>query len=198
MLKKYVVLLGIILALILLAIAAACYPGGSQANINSVGYDWKNNYMSNLFSIKAVNGADNMSRPWADAGMFFFCIGLAIFFYHFSGKIPQKNASNIIKYVGIGSMVFAFLIVTPLHDIMVFYIAVFLFRSKLTLLKIIAVICLLVFYATTYMYYARSYVEFLPIMQKATFLLVIIWILCLEYFTSAADFQVTKKEQPTN
>ncbi|MEO6283182.1 MAG: hypothetical protein ABIN80_23905 [Dyadobacter sp.] len=41
------------------------YPGGSQVDINSVGYDWKNNYISNLFGEKSFNGTKSGSRFWA-------------------------------------------------------------------------------------------------------------------------------------
>jgi hypothetical protein len=37
-------------------VATLYYPGGSQYDKNSVGYDWKNNYLSYLFDAKAVNG----------------------------------------------------------------------------------------------------------------------------------------------
>jgi len=57
MLKKHSVLPGIIISLSLLVIATFYYPGGSQFDKSSVGYDWKNNYISNLFGEKAINGA---------------------------------------------------------------------------------------------------------------------------------------------
>jgi hypothetical protein len=62
--KKYPVLIGVIISMLLLFIATSKYPGGSQFNKNAVGYDWKNNYISNLFGEKAVNGEDNASRFW--------------------------------------------------------------------------------------------------------------------------------------
>jgi hypothetical protein len=66
--KKYLPLYSIFLSLILLGVSVSLYPGGSQANLHSVGYDWKNNYLSNLFGEKAMNGPENASRPWAIAG----------------------------------------------------------------------------------------------------------------------------------
>ena len=95
-------------------------------------------------------------------------------------------------------MLFTFLIVTPLHDIMItlsstlflvsiFYITVFIFKTKLILLKIYSIICLLIFYSTLFLYGSGEY-TYLPIMQKVTFISVIILILCLEYFTVKDDF----------
>ena len=43
MLKKYSILLGIVISIALLLVAASYYPGGSQYDKKSIGYDWKNN-----------------------------------------------------------------------------------------------------------------------------------------------------------
>lgn len=203
MFKKYAILTGIIIALLLLVIATRYYPGGSQHNKNSIGYDWKNNYLSNLFGEKAVNGAPNAAQPWSAAGMLFLSLSFALFFVDFSKKIPQKSAANIIRYFGAGAMIFAFLAITPLHDIMVamactmapvsmFYITVFVFRSKLYLFKILSVACLLIFYTCSYCYYTYSYIEFLPVLQKTALVITVTWVLSLEYFTKPADFNPLK------
>ncbi len=203
MFKKYAILIGIIIALLLLIVATRYYPGGSQHDKGSIGYDWKNNYLSNLFGEKAVNGAPNTARPWSAAGMLFLALSWALFFISFSKKIPQKSAAGIIKYFGAGAMIFTFLAVTPLHDIMVtlastmalvsiFYITVFVFKSKLHLFKILSVIYMIVFYTCSFSYYTSSYLEYLPILQKTALVITITWVLSLQYFTTAADFQPIK------
>jgi hypothetical protein len=200
MLKRYLILIGIIIALLLLVVAAVYYPGGSQLDKNSVGYDWKNNYLSNLFSVKAVNGAANASRPWAIAGMLFLCSAFGLFFFEFSKKIPSKLSANIIRYFGIGAMLFAFLVVAPYHDIMVtisstlalvsmFYIIIFIFKSKLHLFKVLSVVCMVALYSCNYVYFTRTGLEILPVLQKAAMLLTITWMLCLQYFTTSTDFE---------
>ncbi|WP_026998162.1 hypothetical protein [Flectobacillus major] len=199
MFKKHFVLIGIIVALLLLLIATLVYPGGSLSNKNAVGFDWSKNFISNLFAEKAVNGLDNPARLWADGGMIFLALSFATFFIAFSQKIPVKSASMIIRYLGAGGMVFMFLIVTPLHDIMItiastmflvslFYITVFVLKSKLTLLKYLCVFGLLIFYYTLYLYGSGSY-DILPIMQKVTFISTIVLILGLTYFTKKEDFE---------
>lgn len=196
---KYLILAGLFISLALLVIAALYYPGGSQLDKNSIGYDWKNNYLSNLFGPKAVNGADNTSRPWSAAGMLVLSVSCALFFIEFSKKIPAKGAAGIIRYFGAGAMVFTFLAITPLHDIMVtlaftaalvsmFYITVFVFKAKLYVLAALSVVCLLFFYSSNYIYTTRTHLEILPVMQKATFALTITWMLSLLYFTTSADF----------
>lgn len=202
-LKKHLILIGIALSLILLVIATSSYPGGSQSDPHSVGYNWTENYLSNLFNPVAVNGAPNLARPWAIAAMAYLCASLALFFWQFSANIPQKVPARIIRYAGLGSMASALLIATPLHDLMItvsgtgvlvaiFYITIFVFRSKLLLLKVLSVCCLLLLYACSYMYYTQSYLELLPVMQKIGVMVLIIWVLGLVYGADEGDFQWVK------
>lgn len=199
MLKKYSVLTGIVISIIMLLIATMVYPGGSMYDNNSVGFDWSKNFISNLFAAKALNGADNPSRFWADGGMIFHALSFAIFFIEFSKKIPVKSASKVIKYMGVGGMIFASLIVTPIHDLVItisstlflislFYITVFIFKTRLHFLKFLCVICLLIIYFSLYLYGSGDF-ELLAIMQKVTFLSTIILVLSLEYFVKKEDFE---------
>jgi hypothetical protein len=205
MLKKYSILFGIIIAVALLVIATLYYPGDSQQNINSIGYSWQNNYLSNLFGAKAMNGRDNPSRPWAVCGMLFLAASFAVFFIKFSKKLPSKTSAGIIKYCGTGAMVFVFLAVTPYHDIMItiggtlalisiFYITIFVFTSTLHWLIILCVVCMLVAYACNYIYYTRSNLEILPVVQKIALSVTIILMLCLHYFTAAGNFMQKKNK----
>lgn len=193
MIPKNIILIGLIISMLLLLISALYYPGGSSHDPNAEGFSMAHNYLSNLFNARAVNGLDNPGKPWAIVGMLFLCATLGGFFIKFSQRIEQKSAANIIKFAGIGSMVFAFLTVTPLHDLMIslstslaliasFYIIVFILKSKFLFLKILSVVCLLVTYGCAYMYFTRSYLDFLPIMQKVCLLVNIAWIISLEYF----------------
>lgn len=183
MLKKHSVLAGILAATVLLIMATQFYPGGAMADKNSVGFDWTQNFISNLFGEKAINGHENLARYWAYAGMVFLSLSLTVFFVQFSFKIPHKGSGMIVRYLGSLGMLFTFLIVTPLHDLMVvlsstfflvclFYITVFIFKTKQHFLKLLCVICLLIFYTTLYLYGTGAF-DILPIMQKLTFVSVI-------------------------
>lgn len=204
MLRKYAVLIGIIIAVALLLTATFLYPGGSLFDRQSAGFSWSKNFISNLFGAKAVNGEDNPARFWADAGMIFLAVSFALFFIGFSRKIPVKSASSVVKYLGTAGMLCTFLIVTPLHDVMItaastlflvslFYITVFILKSKLHLFKPLCIICLLIFYYTLYLYGLRKY-GLLPLMQKITFASTIILIVILEYFTKKEDFESAAKK----
>jgi hypothetical protein len=134
-------------------IAISIYPGGSMFDKNSVGFDWTKNFISNLFATKALNGSENSSRIWACLGMIILPFSYAIFFINMSKKLPEKNAGNSIKYGSVANILFMFLIVTPLHDLMLnisislfwtclVVITVFIFKSGLNLFKFLCVISL--------------------------------------------------------
>lgn len=203
--KRHLILIGISLGTLLLVIATLYYPGGSYENVNAAGYDWIDNYISNLLSPLAVNGAENTARPFAVLGVLLLTSSFGAFFVKFSRRIKIRSAALVIKYLGVAATLFGLLTVIPsLHDPMVtlssiltllifFYITVMVLKSKLTLMKVMSIAFLLTFYFAAYMYFSRFMLQHLPLMQKTIFLMKIIWILCLEYLTREEDFQhITK------
>jgi hypothetical protein len=197
--SKHLLPFGIVLSLALLTVAVNTYPGGNHFDANSIGFDWKQNYLCNLFDKMAVNGARNSARIWAISGWFILCSSFAFFFIRFSKNIAVKSAARIIRYCGILGTTAAFLVVTPLHNaaitatlvflmISALYISMFIFKSKMTWLKILAVLLFLVAYSTAAIFYTRFHLEILPSMQKATLVVFLSWILSLQYFTRREDF----------
>ena len=202
---KYSVLLCVVISALFLMIATFLYPGGSILDKDSVGFNWSKNFFSNLFLAQALNGNANPSRIWALIGMVFNSIGYGLFFIHTSRKIPQKHAELFLKSIGIANMLFTFLIATPLHDVMVtvsstltmiglFYITVFILRTRLHWLKFFCIVSLLIFYFTFYLYGAGDW-GLLAVMQKVTFLCFMLLVLIIEYFTKSEDFQQIKSNR---
>jgi CDP-diglyceride synthetase len=200
MMKKHLFLIGIVVAVTLLLIAMRTYPGGSAHDPQAVGFNWKNNYICNLFAERAINGAFNSARLWAISGWFFMCTSVAAFFIEFSRRLPRRGAASIIRFSGIGTGIFGFLAVTPLHDVMitiagifslltVFYITIFIFKARLTFLSILSIFCLAAWYAVNYVYYTRQYLYLLGVMQKVSLLAAIIWALCVYYLSRPEDFR---------
>jgi hypothetical protein len=137
------------------------------------------------------------------SGMLFLSVSFGLFFIRFSKKIQIKSAARVLQYLGTAGIGCTFLIVTPLHDLMVtiaatlflvnlFYITVFVYKSKLHLFKFLCTVCLLISYYTLYLYGSGDY-TFLPIMQKVKFICIIILILLLDYFTHEKDFEHIKQ-----
>jgi len=205
MIKKYSVLIGVTISLVFLVIAISIYPGGSVFDRNSIGFDWTKNFISNLFGAKALNGAENNSKMWAYLGMILLPFSYAIFFFNISKKIPDRNAGYILKYGGVANIVCMFLIVTPLHDLMlnisislfwtcIVVITVFIFKTRLHLFKFFCIACLLFFYYSIYSW-AISDWDLLPMMQKVNFINSTLLILGLEYFTKQEDFAHMKSRR---
>lgn len=197
MVKKYSVLICMVISAILIVIATLVYPGGSLLDKNSIGFDWSKNFLSNLFATKAINGSENSGLVWALIGMAFHSVGYGIFFINMSRKIPSRQWANILKFIGATNILFIFLIATPLHDLGtisiiltllgLFTITVFILKSKLHLLKFCCIICLLTFYCFFFLF-GFGYLGLAVIMQKVYNISSMILILGLEYFTKYEDF----------
>ncbi|HXD77480.1 MAG TPA: hypothetical protein VN616_06710 [Puia sp.] len=203
MLRKHIFLIGIVVGLVLIAIATTVYPGGSAFNPASVGFSWKYNYMCNLFGGTAVNGAVNNARSWAICGWFVMCFTNAIFFVRFATRISAIGASRIVCYCGVLGAISAFLAVTPLHDIAitctlvflmtaVLYILIFVFKSKRAYLKVLGLLTMVVTYLSAYVYYTGTFLQSLATLQKASLFCILTWFLCLNYFTTKDDFRVAR------
>jgi hypothetical protein len=195
--KKYSVLICMLISLILIVIATLLYPGGSLIDKNSIGFSWSKNFLSNLFATKAINGSENRGWIWALIGMAFHSVGYGIFFINMSKKIPSRQSSNILKFIGFMNILFIFLIATPLHDfgtisiiltlVGLFTITVFILKSKLNFLKFFSIVCLLTFYCF-FSLFGFGYMGWAVIMQKVYNLSSILLVLVLEYFTKYEDF----------
>ncbi len=197
MIKKYSVLICLIISVILIVIATLVYPGGSLLDKNSIGFGWSKNFLSNLFAAKAINGSENPGRIWAVVGIAFYSIGFGVFFINMSKKIPSKQWAVILKFIGIANIILIFLIATPLHDVGVisivltliglFTITVLILKSKLHLLKFCCIICLLTFYCF-FALFGFGYMGLAVIMQKVYVISSMLLVLELEYFTRYEDF----------
>ena len=197
MVKKYSVLICLVISVILIVKATLVYPGGSLLDKNSIGFDWSKNFLSNLFATKAINGSENPGRIWAIIGMAFHSVGYGIFFINMSKKISSRQWANILKFIGATNILFIFLIATPLHDLGtisiiltlfgLFTITVFVLKSKLHLLKFCCIICLLTFYCF-FSLYGFGYLGLAVIMQKVYNASSMLLVLGLEYFTKHEDF----------
>jgi hypothetical protein len=204
MVKKYSVLISLVISVVFIVIAASVYPGGSLLDKNSIGFGWSKNFLSNLFAVKAINGSENPGRIWAVIGMVFHSIGYGIFFINMSKKISSRQWANIFKFIGSANIILIFLIATPLHDLGVisiiltliglFIITAFILKSKLHLLKFCCIFCLLTYYCF-FALFGFGYMGLSVIMQKVYVISSMLLVLGLEYFTKYEDFMPFKSEQ---
>ena len=191
--------IGIVIFVGLYIFSSTLYPGGSQANLNSEGFDWINNYWCNLMNEKGMNGQPNPAKPYSIIAMIILCLSLMFFFIQFA-QIYSKSKiwKRIIKTSGIISMSFAILIFTKYHDLMTTLSSIFglfvvigiireIYKSKLSIYKITGVICILILGINNYIYYTQQFIQVLPLLQKITFVIVLLWIIGL-------NFEMNKKK----
>jgi hypothetical protein len=184
-------------SVLLIMKATLVYPGGSLLDKNSIGFDWSKNFLSNLFTPKAINGSENTGRIWAMIGMAFHSIAYGVFFINMSKKIASSPWTNILKYIGAANIIFIFLIATPLHDIGTIsivvtvaglgIITVCILKSKLHFLKFCCIFCLLTYYCF-FSFYGLGYLGLTAIMQKVYVISSMLLVVGLAYFTQVEDF----------
>ena len=189
--KRVITLLpivGIVLFVVLYVFSSLLYPGGSQADLSSIGFDWVNNYWCNLMNEKGMNGQLNPARPYAITAMIILCSGLMVFFIQFANAYCKNiKWKTLVITSGIISMSLAMLVFTEYHDLMTMISSFFglftvigiireVYFSSMVIYKYSGVLCLLLLGINNYLYYSKDLIEVLPMLQKITFGVVLLWI----------------------
>ena len=171
-------LLGVLASAVLLVLAAARYPGG---------YDWFEQSVSSLFQPSALNGSHNISRSLAALAVFVFCASMAIVFNTIARSGPSRFHRKTIQIAGIGSMVYAALVVTPMHDVLVGVALLFFVTAMVTIFHWLylerrfgmlgaGIACLALTLCNATMYYGEVLYGFLPVVQKFSLVLWVSWL----------------------
>jgi hypothetical protein len=187
--KATLPLLGVFAAVVLFALATARYPGG---------YDWARQSISALFQPRALNGAENPARPLAVLAIFIFCLSMAAAFI--SSRAKSRFHRNTIEIAGIGSMVYAFLVVTPMHNLLVGVALLFFVTAMLATLHMVylegrsamfyaGIVCLALPLCNAGMYYGNLLYGFLPIVQKFAMAMWVGWLFAVQFAESKGEAQ---------
>lgn len=189
---------GIGLFVLLYIVAAFLYPGGSDANKKATGFSWLHNYWCELMASHAQNGEINTARPVAITAMLVLVISLITFWY----RIPflfngNKTGSLFIRYCGISSMLIVPFMFAGRHD-MVMNVAGLLGCMAITILVIKlrankmyrlfahGILCIILCSINNYIYYTGNFFYYLPVIQKITFLIFLLWFTLLSVKISTA------------
>ncbi len=179
---------GIVLFFCLYFTAALNYPGGSQEDFYSSGFSWRNNYWCNLLDAQAINGVLNGARPFAIAAMIVLCCTLAFFWYGFPVFAGMGATSiKVIRYAGMAGMATAFFLFIGPHDIIINVASLFglvsvlgtlagLRQKKWNVLLGMGILILALIVINNICYYNQGLLNYLPIVQKITFLIFLSWI----------------------
>lgn len=186
---KYFPSFGCIVFAILITISSIYYPGGSEHNPQATQYSWNENYMCDITASVATNGLPNDFAPVAVAAMLFITGGIAFFFYLLPYWLSITGLWGIvIRWLGISSMIAAMLIFTSLHDMMIGtasllallpLLGTFYFLAKYSANRFffIGLLILLLIGINNYIYYTDQLIDYLPSIQKSTFIVVILWLI---------------------
>ena len=173
---RFLSLFGILVAVALVGVATSLHPG----------WDWSRDYLSTLLR------ASSPARTPAIAGMLIFCVSIAVVFERLARAAESVTSAKLIRIGGIGSMVYAALAFTVMHDLMVtislgfFVVAVLallhaLYASRELVFLAAGCVCFVVLVASATIYYAELYVVALPWAQRASFGLFAIWLVSLDF-----------------
>jgi hypothetical protein len=110
--------------------------------------------------------------------------------------LPQKT----IEIAGIGSMVYAFLVVTPMHDMLVGVGLVFFVTAMFVTLHMLylernfgmldaGIVCLALSLSNAVMYYGNLLFGFLPVFQKISLAMRVGWLIALQLAESNGGTQ---------
>jgi hypothetical protein len=187
-------LLGIVISVCLFFVATTCYPGGTTDSATSAGYDWEHNFICALFAAKALNGAANPARLVAIPAMLVLCVSIGALFKSISNKSTSRILRKTIEIGGIGATVYAFLVVTPMHNLMVNIALPFALIAQLATLHLLYVmrrsrlffvgsICIVLLLLSAAMYYGNVFFGLLPVVQKVSLVLCIGWLVAVHYTT---------------
>lgn len=205
-LKNYLPSAGILIFAALYIYSASLYPGGSQADRNAKGFDWVNNYWCTMFAVKGMNGEPNPARPFSITGMIVLWISLLRFFFMFSEIFfAGLFWKRIIRISGTLSVIFASLLITRFHDFMTTTASIFglltlagivtgIAGSSLKFYKITGIVCIILIGINNYIYYSRQFIYALPLIQKFTFVIVLLWIIGLNHVIVLRKRTITDTE----
>lgn len=183
--------IGIIVYIMLYWFASTLYPGGNQHDLNAIGFDWMHNYWCNLMNETAMNGVPNPARPYAISAMTLLCASFTLFFIQFANRMVKSRFWKLaIQIFGVLSMVSANLIFTEHHDLMTTLSSVFgvfvvigvireIYRSNLSVFKLTGLFNIGLLAINNCIYYTEQGLEYLPMIQKITFVFVLLWIVGL-------------------
>jgi hypothetical protein len=185
----WIPLLGIPSFVLLYVWASFYYPGGSQADAQSTGFSWVNNYWCNLLNSTAINGQTNPAQPIAMTAMVVLCISLAVFWYLFPMISLSKTLSvRITQFTGVAAMGTALLLNSSVdHDLItnlasllglmaVMGTLIGLRRLQWNVLFWFGTMNLLLVLLNNLLYYNAELIRYLPLVQKISFAAFLVWL----------------------
>ena len=178
---RYLPIPGILVAFALLAISSYQYAGDVH---------WSRVTVSLLCAEALPNGDANHVRAPSIVALLLLCGAMALLFQLISDYADTRGQQKTIQIAGIGSMVYALLTATPMHNLMVnialaFFLtaiialAYMLFRKRHYVLASIGIGCIVMKLTSVSLYYTNTWVDAWGLIQKASFLVTTCWLVAV-------------------
>tara|TARA_R110002167_G_scaffold116792_2_gene292226 strand:+ start:528 stop:1124 length:597 start_codon:yes stop_codon:yes gene_type:complete len=184
-------MIGIVLFLLLYLMATFSYPGGSFLAPDHHGFSFWHNYLCDLLDDYAINGEVNTARYLARGSLLALCVGLIVLWYRLPELFSPKSTNQLVmQFSGLAALFTILFLTAGTHDITIRIAGVLgvvafatciiaLFKAHYWRHYIFGVFCFFVFMANYYIYETGIHIDSLPIIQKITFTLFLIWFLSL-------------------
>ncbi|MBD0850188.1 hypothetical protein [Maribacter arenosus] len=185
-------LIGIGLFVLFYILSALNYPGGSWYSPNQEGFSFWHNYLCDLLDVYAINGDINTARVYAIIALGFLCSGLFWLWMYLPRAFITNGLNQKIMWVsGLLSILTIPFLALGEHDLIVRIAGLFgiiafiscsieLLKAGHKFLFALGILCILIFLANYYTYETGIFIGSLPVIQKITFLLFIVWFIYLD------------------
>lgn len=179
-------IVGIIVFLALYAWAASLYPGGSNIDKTSEGFNLLQNYWCDLMGTEAKNEQPNPAQPIALLAMFLLCMSLVIFWKNIPILFPENRYNRLIQITGMTSMLITVFLFTSYHDSVInvagalsviALLFTFISLKKHRYFKTVGLgmLCLLMSLINYFIYQTGIGLDYLALLQKLTFIPAFLW-----------------------
>lgn len=182
---------GVLAFVVLYAVAAALYPGGTRADPGRAAFSLLDNYWCDLLDDPTYGGRPNPARPIALAATVVLCAGMSAVWWRVATVFrASRRRAAVVRFAGVGSGVLIPLVATRFHDVAIdaagllgavaFLAAMsMLGRRAGTALPRLGWAALALALTTYLLWRTRRGLVALPLVQKAAFAAFLSWVVCL-------------------
>ncbi len=180
-------LVGMLLFVLLYLLATFHYPGGSYAMPQKDGFSFWHNYLCDLLDQEAINGELNGASSYARWALGVLCASLLWLWANLPRLFNRKSWNLYLMWVmGLLAVLAMAFLGSETHDSIVRISGAFglvalvsciveLHKAGYPKLAILGSSCLLVFLLNYYIYETGILMRSLPVIQKLTFALFLLW-----------------------
>jgi hypothetical protein len=142
---------------------------------------------------EAKNGEPNTARPIGITAMFVLAISLGLFWFYIPKLFGFRTyTKQLVRYCGILSMAVLIFFLAGFHDsviniagvlgvIAMSLVIVALYKNRSYGLFALGIVCILLCILNNYIYYTEHFFYYLPIVQKISFLVFLLWFWLLDF-----------------